>query len=272
MMKTSILIITYCNHFHWLVWCLRSIHKFATGFDEVVVVVPNTTPSREVSNLSCMYDGRVRLHWSTFDEWPGLGFLHHEYMTLCADELLPDSDFVLHMDADCVFCEPVKPEDYFVDGKPVLIGARYDWVVKTFDNPYHYKWRDAVERALGGKSELEFMRRHPAVHYRSVYPKSRECIQRHTGLPSAQYIMRQQNTFPQGFAEFPTLGEVAWRHFHDQYHWLNQENDPWPHDKLIQFWGHGTLTEANNVWRGGRIVSLVPMDEFRRLGLNLNRS
>lgn len=266
-MKTSILIITYQKHFQWLAWCLRSIDRFASGFDEVLVVVPNTTPAREIASLTQIYNGRVRLHWSGFDEWPGLGFLHHEYQTICADQLLPGADFVLHMDSDCVFCEPTTPEDYFVGGKPVLIGAAFDWVVNTFRNPNFYHWQTAVKKALGGESTLEFMRRHPAVHFKAVYVKTRECIQRHTGLEPAQFIMQQQNTYPQGFAEFPTLGEVAWRHFHNQYHWIRQETDPWPVDKLIQFWGHGSLLEPNNSFHLGRMNTVVPMMEMKRLGL-----
>lgn len=153
-----------------------------------------------------------------------------------SDEWCPGADFILHTDSDCVFTEPVSPEDYFVESKPVLLYASYEWLCR--DYPTLRCWQTASQFALGFTIEHEFMRRHPAVHYREVYRKSRELIEAHHGKSVDDYIKRQTNTFPQTFAEFPTLGAVAWKFFHDRYHWINTERTPHPKDKIRQAWSH----------------------------------
>lgn len=263
-MKVSILIVTHERDFPWLRWCLRSIAKYAKGFEEVVVCLPSHDPWNSVMNFATGYTGQPFLRFRCFDEWPDKGFVHHMERILHADEICTDADFILHMDADCIFVDHVTPDDYFVDGKPVLIGAPYDWIVQKFNNSYHYCWQTAVENAIGGKPEREWMRRHPAVHHAAVYPAARKLIAEHTGQPVSDYIRSTQNTFPHGFAEFPTLGEVAWRHFRDRYHWLRQETDPWPKDKLWQFWSHGPLDQTQNVWNGGTLHEMNPIKVFEK--------
>lgn len=266
-MKVSILIVTHTKDFQWLEHCLRSIEKYSSGFLEVMLALPMDTPWGDLTDLLAGLNGNPPVHIHPFEEWPGKGFVHHAYLICCAEQLCKDADFILHMDADCVFREPVRPDDYFVSGKPVLIGAPYDWVVNQFSDKTHYKWRDAVEAAIGGKSEQEFMRRHPAVHYRHLYPKARYEILTHTHQDPADYIRSTKNDFPQTFAEFPMLGEVAWRYFHPLYEWVRQDRDPWPHDKLIQLWSHGSPDKPNNVWIGGRLHAVVPNDLFNQLGI-----
>jgi hypothetical protein len=264
-MKVSILIVTHGKDFPWLRWSLKSIAKFATGFHEVVVCIPSSEDWHQVLNFATGYSGQAILRFNHFDQWPGKGFVHHMDRIIHADQICPQADFILHMDSDCIFTEPVTPEDYFWGGKPVLIGAPYPWIVAKFNNPHHLRWKEAVERALGGTSEREFMRRHPAVHYRDLYQQTRDAILKHTRQPSSDYIRASQNTFPQTFAEFPTLGEVAWRDLRESYYWINQESDPWPKDKLIQFWSYGPMNKPNNVWQGGTMVEMVPQEVFNRL-------
>lgn len=266
-MKVSILIVTHGKDFPWLRHCVKSIQKFAQGFAEVCIAIPQDEPWDEVLSLLNEGDGPIPVRLYPFEDWPGKGFVRHAHLIMCSDLICPSADFVLHMDSDCVFREPVLPEDYFVSGKPVLIGAPYEWVVNQFSNPNHYKWRDAVVAAIGGKSEQEFMRRHPAVHYRHLYGKARHEILTHTRMDAAAYIRSTKNEFPQTFAEFPTLGEVAWRYFHPLYEWVRQDKDPWPHDKLIQLWSHGSPDKPNNVWLGGRLHAIVPNDLFNQLGI-----
>jgi hypothetical protein len=127
-----------------------------------------------------------------------------------------------------------------VDGKPVLLYATYHWLVTT-QQANLGMWKVAVENAIGGMSEHEFMRRHPAVHRRELYSVARACIKAHKGKDCADYIRSCEESFPQTFCEFNTLGEVAWRLFRDDYRWWNQEIEgfPKPH-KIVQFWSHAS--------------------------------
>lgn len=272
-MKTSILIVTCEKHFHWLKWCLKSIAKFATGFHEVVIGVPSDTDWRKVLNFCSGYDGKVFLRFYHFDDWPGRGFLRHMDRIIYADQICLEADFILHMDSDCIFAEPVTPGDYFVDGKPVLMFGSYDWVSVRF-NPwrkpasesYFLYWKKAVEACLGGVSLNEFMRRHPAVHYRETYQMTRESIEKHTGWECSEYIRSMRNEFPQSVCEFNTLGEVAWRRLHDGYHWVNQETEGRPHDKLIEFWSHGPIDKEQELtWTDAPMRKFIPIEVIQKV-------
>lgn len=263
MPKTSILIVTHQKDFVWLEHCIRSIGKFASGFDEVVLMLPD-------NSAYPMFLFRIRtvpnLRIQVGHEWEGNGMMWHMWQKMIADQICPKADFILHMDADCIFSDPVTPEDYFVNGKPVLLFARYDWIVQRFNNQTFRHWQQNVQWCLGGRSDMEFMRRHPAVHYRELYPLARQKIEEFTGKPCVQYMQECHSSFPQNFAEFPTLGEVAWRHFHDRYHWVNQETHGRPHDKLIEFWSHSPIDKHQELtWTDHPERRFVPIEVIRRV-------
>jgi len=235
-MNVDILVVSCVRHYPWLRYCLRSIVRFASGFRQVKILVP----VEDCAALSPLLD-EVPLDGPTirvmpYEDWPGKGFLRHEYAIMCADDF-SEADFICHIDSDCMFTEPVTPEDYFVNGKPILVHASYHWLV-TEQQANLGMWQVAVERAVGWLPTQETMRRHPAVHYRKTYQKTRECIEAHTGMSCAAYVRAGVNDFPQSVAEFPTLGAVAWKFFHEDYHWLDQEKGEWPYSKLTQWWSH----------------------------------
>lgn len=228
-MKCEIFIVSYAKHFLWLHYCLLSIGKHATGFSGVTLIVPDI----DEPMAKAMFPGIII---KSGKEWEGKGMLWHMAQVMRADEWCPHADFILHTDSDCVFSEPVTPEDYFKGGKPVLMHATFKWLTKQQANLE--MWRTAAEKALGWSVDREFMRRHPAVHYRKVYKTARERIEIHTKMPCDEYIKSCENGFPQTFAEYPTIGAVAWRHFHPDYSWRDQETDGFPPSKIVQFWGH----------------------------------
>jgi hypothetical protein len=236
-MTTDILIVSCAKHFNWLRYALLSCKKFATGFRQIKILIPSEDLSDMTPLLTelSVKDG-ITSRIQCYDDWPGKGFLRHEHVIMCSDEFT-DADFVCHIDSDCMFTEPVTPEDYFVNGKPILVHASFHWLI-NFQQANLAMWQVAVQQAVGWAPTEETMRRHPAVHYRKTYQKARECIESHTGMSCADYIKSCQNDFPQTFAEFPTLGAVAWKFFHGDYHWLNQEKGEWPHSKLTQWWTH----------------------------------
>ena len=241
-MKTDIVIVSCERHFPWLRWALKSIDRFASGFRQVLVLIPDT-------DLSAIYPLLTEFSTSTgvpirikvYPDWPGKGFLRHEHVILCSDHFT-DADFVCHVDSDCMFVEPVTPDDYFRDGKPILVHASYHWLI-NYQQANLIMWQDASEVALGWRPSEETMRLHPAVHYRKTYEKTRECIDAHTKRDLVDFMQSGRDEFPQDRVEFPVLGAVAWKFFHDDYHWLNQEKGEWPHTKLVQFWGRGPVNE-----------------------------
>jgi hypothetical protein len=242
-MNMDIFIVSYERDFRYLKYCLRSIQKFAHDFHRVHLMVPN----RDVVALyrETEFDKIKRGDWflHTFNEWEARGMLHHLYLEMMADKYAYGADLILHTDSDCIFTGPVTPDHYLVDEKPILRYASYDWLAAQ--QPNLREWQRAVENALGWKPVNEFMRCHPAVHYPRVYEKAREAIECHTGRTMADYIRNGRNEFPQSFAEYPTLGEIAWTYFRPLYHWINEERTPRSDTRIRQAWSHQEPTNED---------------------------
>jgi hypothetical protein len=216
MSKVSILYVTFGRDLEWTRYSLMSFRKFCKGFHEVVIVVP--TPDLQ---LFKPFEGEFGTKDCPvtvlgFLEMPGKGFVHHLAMKCYADVFCPDADFILHVDPDCLWAEPATPEDYFIDGKPVLVIEEYD-LLKDY-HPGRYNWKAVTEKALGFPVKYETMCRHPAVHYRSLYLDMRLSMETVHRAPFLDYVLQQQNRFPQGFAEFPALGAFAVKVWADDYH------------------------------------------------------
>ena len=239
-MNTEILIVSFAKHFNHLIYALRSIEKFARGFSAVRVVIPRVDIDRFSSEISANIkreEGSCPVIVEGFDEWPDKGMVHHMHIIMHADQYCPDADFILHFDSDCTFTEPVTPEDYFLDGKPVLMYADFGWLCSSVQGNL-IMWQEATLNAIGRPVEIETMRRHPAVHYRELYPLARDAIEKHTGKNMVEFMREQRNEFPQSFCEYVTLGNVAWRTMRDKYHWRDQQSQGFPPSKLNQSWSH----------------------------------
>lgn len=234
--KTAIFIVTFYKDAEWLKYCLASIKRFATGFLETVVVFPD----RDVDVLQpiCEESGIDNIMVDTFTEAEGKGMINHMAIEMLADEYC-FSDYVLHLDSDCIFTEPVTPGDYFVDGKPVLLIEHYDRFIDRY--PTILQWKVTSEKALKFKCEFECMRRHPAVHRRDLYPRVRQRIEKAHGMPFLEYVLSVKPTFPQGISEYNVLGAYAHKEMHDFYHFVDLATDMRPKDKIVQFWSHGGL-------------------------------
>lgn len=267
-MTTEIFIVSFRRDFEYLKFCLRSIVKFATGFSGVTVLVPDQDYQlAEQLFIDLNADFKFPATLAHGAEWPERGHLWHICQKLRSDEWCPKADFICHLDSDCVFREPVTPDDYFVDGKPVLLIEEYAGLEKQFPG---FPWRRCVEKALKEPVKYETMRRHPMVNPRGLYPAVRNLVESRQGMPFDEYVIAQRWTFPAGFADFNTLGAVAlmppWK---DQYHFIEVGGDrKWPHSKLIQFWAHTGLEIPQDVWVDTTLHKGVkPIELMKQFGL-----
>jgi hypothetical protein len=262
---TEILIVTCRRDLEFLRYCLLSIDKYARGFTGVTIVVPK---AEYALFKDFQFSGRnIKVH--AFDEWPGRGMLHHEVQICRADEWCPSATAILHMDADCMFWRPVTPGDYQPGGKPIIVRERYEDCGKR--NTNRLFWRAAVEQAVGFTPVYETMVRHPNVYLRTLYPKLRALVEEHTKQKFDDFVFSRQNAFPQGFAEFPTLGAVAIQFFpanytmvdydhgqdrrdcgitHNQFQYIYRRD----RDPLCELWSHGGIqryrTDCENFLNG----------------------
>lgn len=238
---TRILIVTYWKDFPWLKLCLDAIDKFATGFSGVTVCIP----SRDVQQYTEEIGARDNVKIRRFNEVEGKGMVHHMERMAYADELCPKDDFILHMDADCIITEPITPDDYVVDGKPVYVMRTYDSLIDKSRGVISdcHQWKKVAERALGEEISIYTMCRHPTCFPRSFYPMFRAHIEKVQQMPFTDFVLAQRNEFPQGFADFPTMGAFAWAHHNDAYHWLDVQKDGAPKDKMRPYWSHAGLDQ-----------------------------
>lgn len=196
---TDIFIKTFSGDRDYHAYCLASIEKFCTGFRNTVVV--DTEHPR--------------------------GYLMQQSEKLHAD-LHTDADFILYTDSDTLFNQPVTPETFMVDGKPIWFYT--PWTPELLAA---VPWFPVMEKFLGWKPIGEFMRRQPFMVPRHVLPDLRDyCWQKH-GRTMEQYIMDGT-----AFSEYNCLGAYCWEFFRDDFHWINTDTDEMPPEVVRQFWSH----------------------------------
>ncbi len=146
-MICDILIRSYSRDFPWLSYALRSVQKFATGFRDVVIVIPDTD---DLPNLTVEKVVKVR------DTMPG--YMAQQWSKLNAPAY-SDADAFLYMDSDCIFTEPVTPETFMTDG-------RVNWLHTPFDKvgeDARRAWFEVMKKCIGEEPQHEMMRRHPQL-------------------------------------------------------------------------------------------------------------
>lgn len=214
-MKVWVNYVTFARDLDWLRYSLESFKKYCKGFSGVTIVVP-TWDYQKFLQFERYSEPGCPVLVKDFLEMPGKGFVHHLAMKCCADLTSPQADFIIHLDPDSLAKEPITPEDYFIDGKPVIVGEEYGFLREYF--PERADWKIGVDHALGIDAKHETMCRHPAIHHRDTYKKTRERVEEVHSTPFVDYMLKQKNSFPQSVGEFNTLGAVALKWFPEKYH------------------------------------------------------
>lgn len=236
----GILIVTYHKDFPWLKYCIRSIEKFCTGFSGITIAIPSSDVYEYQKQMGKQ---KVKIH--LYDEVKNKGMVQHMERICCADMIRPKDSFVLHVDADCVFLEPVTPAEYIVNEKPVYVVRSYESLIdknsgKTSDC---LQWKAVAEKNIGEPIEIYSMCRHPTCFPKEFYPAFRKHIETVQCKPFREYVLEQKNTFPQTFAEFPAMGGWAWNHMRDKFHWIRCDLEGAPKDKMKAFWSHAGIDQ-----------------------------
>lgn len=262
--KAEILIVTYgmptkrasgliVSDFDWLTWCMRGIRKHAKGFSGITLAIPGRDSellkpiSKEHAGAKSGIKFRVRL----FDEPSGKGFLMHESIMAKADELVPAStDFVLHLDPDCIFKEPVTPAEYFINKKPVYVYRTYKSLSEIVNGQKVVsdcaQWQAPTENQLGFSVSEYTMCRHPTGFPIEFYKNYREHIESVHKIPFIDYMLSGKNSHPSDRMDFTAMGAYAFNKMNDKFHWIDISggNHLAPKDRQRCFWSHGGITSA----------------------------
>ena len=221
-MTTDIFIRSYAKDFPWLSYALRSIRKFATGFREVVIAIPDTEDLPKASGVRVV---------KAKDVMPG--YMQQQATKMYADTF-SDADAFLFMDSDCMFTEPVTPETFQTDGVPNWLHTPWDKVGEDAKRA----WGDVMKKCIGEEPPSEMMRRHPQLIPRWALQEFRGFVAKRHGVSLEYYIKSQ----PHGhFSEFNCIGFFLWLHHHEKINWINTE-EFLPPTVLKQWWSHGGIT------------------------------
>ncbi len=215
---------TFSRDIEWLRYSLESIAKYCSGFAGITIVVPTWDVDKFLQfERYSTPDCPVLI--KNFLEYPKKGFVHHLAMKCYADVFSSNATHVLHMDPDCLFIKKTTPEDYFVNDLPVLVIEPYSVLQAQPKGSFEWNrgcWRGVTEMALKFDCTHETMCRHPAVHHSWLYRSMRDHIEDVHCTPFYDFVIKQKNTYPQGFGEFNTLGSYALKEHPDAYHFIDR--------------------------------------------------
>jgi Family of unknown function (DUF6492) len=230
-MNVDIFIRTYHKDLPWLKYCLKSIAKFCSGFNQIHI----TLPFKDYLEIKRWNLTREQVHQV---KESGEGYLAQQVSKLYAD-LYCKADYILYVDSDCHFTQPAKPEDYFIDGKPVMLITTYEELGDQVP------WQRITEKALKMKCPFETMRRLPLIYPRDLLPKFRAYMKAQHGMELEEYVMTQPH---REFSEFNALGAWAYEFERDRFHWINTaEAETFPPSRLVQDWSWGGITKEKRL-------------------------
>lgn len=225
--KIDIFIKSYHKDFKWLAYCLKSIKKFVTGYNEIIIIIPEG--ERELLPVMDLPD-RTFIH--TIQE-SGNGYMFQQWIKMTAHHY-SSADYIAFTDSDCIFKEPVNYQDLIVDGKSEILYTSY------FDEQGNNQlgdaicWKAATEEFLKRPVPHEFMRRNNLIYKKETL----QALERWFGGDLKRYILSRQT-----FSEFNVMG--AWSYFNrpNDYRFVNTKDWTYVDTPFVQFWSWSGLNQ-----------------------------
>ena len=223
MPTVDLVIKSYPADYPWLAYALRSLQKFATGFNDIIVLLPRDSPL----NLT--------LEKVVYLDAPE-GYLQQQVAKLNADRHT-QADYIVHWDSDMIATAPFTPDIFFHNGKPV-------WTVTPVEaagNDAVKAWLHVMVKCLRSMPPYEFMRKCAVIAPRWLYSEFRVVIEATHGMTMDAYVMNQPG---HEFSEYNCLGFFAWLKHREALHWHDTTKDgvtAWP---WKQFWSYGGIAQS----------------------------
>lgn len=215
-MTTDIFIRTYHKDIEWLSHSLKSIHKFCSGYRNIIICIP----TGQQHLLKHLTQEKVVTCFSYSNDYIG-----QQVSKLLAYEH-SDADYIWFTDSDCIYTMETKPEDFFKDGKPFVLKTPYEKVGDAIC------WKQPTENAMKMTLTHEYMRRLPLI-YRNDTLKKIDLF--FNGVEG--YVLKQPH-----FSEFNLMGAFAERFDKNKYVFLDTDTNEIPVQRIKQYWSHSGVT------------------------------
>lgn len=233
----------------WLVYAVRSIKKFCTGFQGVTIVHPNH--EREQFERALIPIGCPNLSLFGFDEIPGKGFIQHEIMLARADECVPrGTRYALLTDSDYVFRMPTTPEDYWCLDKPYYLTRPWESLITEDPRNPNSKsvsdcmmWREPTDAQIGFASPFYGMCMNCAAFPLEFFPAYRAHIESVHGKDFDTYMLEGKNVHPASRMDWTALGPCAHKLMPDAFTWIDITKGAYPMDRRHGHWSHGGISD-----------------------------
>jgi uncharacterized protein DUF6492 len=226
-MKCDIFIRSYFKDLEWLGYCIASIHRFCAGFGLVVVLPRSSLTWLKRFNID-FGNARVEVCQDYRDDYLG-----QQVTKLNADKYT-DAEFICHVDSDCIFTEPCKPEDLMVEGKSRML-------IRPLQSLGHYRpWHQSTRDFLKFPVEYDFMVYPPFTFPRKLYEAVRNHAVNQHGVNLEEYVISRP---PRGFSEYNVLGAYAYEHCKDDFSWLLVDEVNAQVQFCQWYWSWGGLTK-----------------------------
>lgn len=214
----DIFIKSYYKDFKWLRYSIKSIAKFATGFNKVIILIPRTDLN-DFNRLVEIPNGlNIEIH--LLDEY-GNRYLYQQWCKMNAHNY-SKAEYIMFIDSDCIFYKPIDISK-LVENKSKILYTDYSKVGDAIC------WKAPTENFMNEPQQYEFMRRNGLIYLRS----SLETI--HSLVPNLQDIIMNSERF----SEFNAIGAWCFKNEKDKYNFVNTDNWEYEDEVVMQGWTWG---------------------------------
>lgn len=230
-MTCSIFIRSFDADFQWLSYCLRSIHKFANDFHEIVIAIPEGQKLDHLTQEKVVYVKEGK------DD-----YVQQQSDKLNAD-LYCEGEYVWNIDSDTIVTQPIYAWDSIKGASAFTMNDKALWLMTPIENvlsndPNTYAWKRSMTKFSGVEPQFEYMRRIGQMIPKWAYGCFREfCVRKH-GKTFEEWAQEQNREV----SEFNLIGQFLhlnfpnFIHFHDTTYGV-------PELVVKQFWSRGSLTD-----------------------------
>lgn len=213
----DVFIKSYRGDFWILYYALDSIQKNVTGYNNVVLLIPET--DKDLFDTRRVPE-RTFIHYVS-DKSPG--WMFQQVLKLNAYKYCA-ADYIMFSDSDCVFTRPINLQDCVTMDRPEILHTSWAKVGDALC------WRKPTQEIMGEKVPWEGMRRNNAIYHRSTL----------VNLAAWKPDLEEQIMAMERFSEFNLMSAYAYRYEPEKYKFTDTDNWTYVPPLSEQVWSHSS--------------------------------